>query len=313
MGDWTVAIGILVVAIVWIQIFLDYRKKLMRLMPTVNEVSTRMTNISSKISQAETSVAAIQMSIGDMQKEVSRLEEEREDLQAKLNPLDMILVPAGKFRMGTNEPGRTDENPEHMVTLKAFYIDQYEVTNIQYKEFIEVTAHRAPTHWRNRTFPEARVADHPVVNVSWEDAREYASWSGKRMPTEAEWERAALGDGRTEYPWGKGSSPEAANFDNPEGGTTPVDKYARGKSSMGIWDMSGNVGEWVSDWYDDQYYQISPDTDPLGLENGYHRAYRGGGYQGNRMDIRAKTRHFAMPSASNDYIGFRCAMDSEED
>ena len=314
MGDWSVAIGILFLAILWIQIFMDYRKKLMRLVPTVNQVSNRKSEITSQISSTESSAETIEMSMGEMNREIARLEEQRVELQEKLNPLDMILVPAGRIRIGTNTPGRPGENPEHVVELKAFYIDKHEVTNLQYKEFIEVIGHRAPPHWRNRTFPEARLADHPVVDASWDDAAKYAAWTGKRLPTEAEWERAALGDGRDEYPWGK-SSPSAdyTNFDNPDGKTTAVGKFPRGKSGFGVWDMCGNVGEWVNDWYDAQYYQESPDSDPEGPASGNQRVYRGGGYQGNRMDVRGKTRLFAMPSASNDYIGFRCAMDAESE
>ena len=180
-----------------------------------------------------------------------------------------------------------------------------------YKEFMEATGHRAPSHWRNRTFPDARKATHPVVNVSWEDAREYCEWVGKRLPTEAEWERAALGDGRYDYPWGRSCNPEAANYDNPDSKTTPVDKYdATGKSEFGVCDMCGNVGEWVSDWFDKMYYPNSPEIDPKGPDTGYQRVFRGGAFHENRIGIRGKTRNFAMSQASNDYVGFRCAMDA---
>lgn len=311
MGDWTVALGILIVAVLWIQIFVDYRRKLTRLMPTVSQVSSRRQEIHAQISQRESTTQSIQGQIASMRHEIEELEAQRVELQERLNPLEMVLVPAAKFRMGTNDPTREDENPEHMVQVAEFYLDKTEVTNLQYKEFISVTGHRAPSHWRNNTFPDARKSDHPVVNVSWEDAKVYAAWVGKRLPTEAEWERAALGEGRFDYPWGRSCNPDCANYDNADGKTTPVEHHNRGVSPVGVWDMCGNVGEWVNDWYDSRYYQVSPDTDPKGPEGGYQKVHRGGGYHENRMGIRGKSRHFAMPSASQDYIGFRCARSAE--
>ena len=102
---------------------------------------------------------------------------------------------------------------------------------------------------------------------------------------------------------------DAANFDNPQGKTTPVNKHEAGKSPFGVHDMCGNVGEWVQDWYDSKYYKTSPSSDPKGPETGFQRVHRGGGYQENRAGIRGRTRNFQMPEASNDYVGFRCAMD----
>ena len=308
MADWTVAIGVLIVAVLFIQIFIDYRKKLTMLMPSAAEVSSRKQQMNVQIAESEGSLNAVRATIEEHKKDIDRLEERRIELQTTLNPLEMIEIPAGKCRIGTGTPGRPEENPEHLVSISRFYIDKYEVTNLQYKEFIEATAHRAPTHWRNRTFPDARKANHPVVNISWEDANSYAQWIGKRLPTEAEWERAALGDGREEYPWGKSPNVECANYDSPDSKTTEVTKFDRGKSTLGVWDMCGNVGEWVSDWYDKDYYDTSPDQDPPGASTGFQRVFRGGAFHENRMGIRGKSRHFAMPQASNDYIGFRCAM-----
>jgi formylglycine-generating enzyme required for sulfatase activity len=216
----------------------------MKLMPTVTEVAHRKSTMTARISSAETNAESIKLSMEQMRLEAETIEEQRLELQARLNPLEMVLIPAGRFRMGTNTmvKGRTDETPEHSVRLKEFYIDKYEVTNIQYKEFIETTGHRSPPHWRNRTFPEARKSDHPVVNVSWDDAVAYGTWIGKRLPTEAEWERAALGSGTQEYPWKKAASTEYANYENAVGGTTSVAKYSKGQSPDGVWDMCGNVG-----------------------------------------------------------------------
>ena len=124
------------------------------------------------------------------------------------------------------------------------------------------------------------MADHPVVNVSWEDAKAYADWIGKRLPT------------------------DQANFDNAEGGTMPVEHFSKGVSPFGIWDMCGNVSEWVNDWYDSKYYTDSPDADPQGPTGGHQKGHRGGGYHENRNGIRAKSRHMCMATSSQDYIGF---------
>ena len=174
MADWTVALGILIVAVLFIQIFVDYRKKLTFLMPSATQISSRKEQMNVQISESENNLNSVRSTIDQMRREIDRLEENRIELQARLNPMEMIEVPAGKCRIGTNTPGREEENPEHLVTISRFFIDKYKVTNLQYKEFIEATGHRAPTHWRNRTFPDARKANHPVVNVSWEDANAYA-------------------------------------------------------------------------------------------------------------------------------------------
>jgi formylglycine-generating enzyme required for sulfatase activity len=306
----------LVIAVIWIQIFVDYHRKLGKIMPTVSQVSTRRNEITKEIGDGATALQSIQGKMASASKELDDLEERRIELQQQLNPLEMLMIPAGRLRMGTNTPGREDENPEHLVSLKAYYIDKYEVTNLQYKEFVQVTGHRSPSHWRNNTFPDARLANHPVVNVSWDDARIYCDWVCKRLPTEAEWERAALDDGRNEYSCRGSSNADNANYDNPDGNTTPVDRYPHGKSSLGAWEMCGNVSEWVADWYDPKYYQTSPEDAPQGPDVGQQKAHRGGGYHENRMGVRAKSRHMAMSSVSNDYIGFRCALDEtleEED
>ena len=311
MGDWASSVAIFIFSLLWVQIFMDYRRKLMRVLPGVREVSSRKTEFNSRISTSETNAQDILTSLANMRMELENLEQKRRELQDQLNGLDMQHIPAGRFRMGSNLVGREDEHPEHLVRLKEFYIDKYEVPNLQYKDFIDATGHREPVHWHNRTFPNPRQADHPVVNVSWEDARAYAEWVGKRLPTEAEWERVARGNRNEEYPWGKASSTDYANYDNPEGGTTPVARYERGRSDLGVWDLCGNVGEWVNDWYDPRYYATSPEQDPPGPAEGRQKVYRGGGYHTNKMDIRAAARHFATPGAYQDYIGFRCAMDAE--
>ena len=312
LEGWAYALVIVFSAVAWIHIFLDYRKKLMRVMPSVEEVSTRKKEFSSRISEAESNSENIVHSMSDLKGEIEKLDEQRRELQEKVNRREMVLIPAGRFDMGSNLPARDEENPEHRVRMKAYYIDRYEVTNLQYKDFVHAAGYRSPVHWRNRNFTQASQANHPVVNVSWEDARAYAEWMGKRLPTEAEWERAARGDYGNEYPWGKTASQDHANFANPDSKTTPVEKYPSGKSDHDVYDMCGNVGEWVNDWYDPKYYTRTAEADPQGPEDGSQKVYRGGGYHCNRMDIRAAGRHYATPKSYQEYIGFRCAMDAEE-
>jgi len=142
MGDWTAGIGILIVAVLWIQIFIDYRRKLVRIMPNVSTVSSRRQEISSQSSESATSTQSIQEQLLAARREIEEYEEKRIELQAELNPLEMILLPALKVRIGTSDPTHEDENPEHQVNISAFYIDKTEVTNLQYKEFVAVTGHR---------------------------------------------------------------------------------------------------------------------------------------------------------------------------
>src|SRR5262245_32092940 len=183
----------------------------------------------------------------------------------------LVLIPSGEFLMGC-ETGYPAERPVHRVLVDAFYLSKYPVTNAQYARFIQETGHRVPylddrrvqrENWNpdTRTYPTGR-ADHPVVLVSWKDAQAYCQWAGGRLPTEAEWERAARGGlARKLYPWGDEIDPSLANCDNREG-TTPVGSYPA--SGYGLYDMAGNVWEWVADWYDAKYYQSAPLTNPLG-------------------------------------------------
>lgn len=280
-------------------------------MPNVSTVSSRRQEISTQISDSEGSTQSIHEQMAAAKKEIDDLEKTRIKLQAELNSKEMVLVPAAKVSIGTSHPTHEDENPEHQVTVNAFYLDKTEIKNLQHKEFVAVTGYRSPSHWRFNTFPDARKADHPIVNVSWDDAKAYAEWAGKRLPTEAEWERAALGDGRNEYPWGVTCSAEYANYDNADGDTTPVEHFARGVSPTGIWDMCGNVSEWVNDFYGSKYFHDSPETDPQGPDGENHKVHRGGAYHENRNGIRGKSRHFSMSNAAQDYIGFRCAMNEQ--
>jgi len=315
----------------------------------------------------------------------------------KKDKSEMTLIPAGEFLMGsTKEEARNvekkwglterllePETPQHIVYIDAFYIDKYEVTNVQYKEFVDETGHQAPAiptkgeliaaikselkelggeteeisesqinaniqkhirtlspwAWENGTYPPGK-ANHPVVLVNWNDAQAYANWASKRLPTEAEWEKAARGtDGRF-YPWGndwdstrcnnaerialrplntlqeslKWFYDEWENLDpveRAENTTVPVGSYRKGISPYGVHDMAGNAFEWCADWYDRDYYSDSPKQNPPGPKNGSTRVLRGGSWNYPGFKLRSTYRNRHAPQVGGSPNGFRCVMDAK--
>jgi len=308
----------------------------------------------------------------------------------------MILLPAGEFLMGSKEEEAKDaeakwglnegllesETPQHIVYLNAFYIDKYEVTNEQYKKFVDETGHRIPAvptkeeviaalkseqtelgeeaekisdakinatiqeltrtlspwAWKAGTYPPGK-SNHPVVLVNWYDAQAYANWAGKRLPTEAEWEKAARGtDGRF-YPWGNDWDSTRCNsaerialkplptlqeslkwfydewetlapIKRAQNTTVPVGSYRKGRSPYGIHDMAGNVFEWCADWYDKNYYSHSPERNPQGPKNGSTRVLRGGSWNYPGFKLRSTYRNMHAPSIGGAPNGFRCVMNA---
>ncbi|MDH5348109.1 MAG: SUMF1/EgtB/PvdO family nonheme iron enzyme [Nitrospira sp.] len=233
------------------------------------------------------------------------------------DPAPMILVPAGEFTMGSDD-GNDDEKPAHRISLDAYYIDQHEVTVGQYGEFLEANSFDPPPTWT--TMAQPTNENRPVVNVDWKDANNYCRWAGKRLPTEAEWEKAARGtDGRT-YPWGNDPPNQLrANYgkdkwDN-HSALVPVGQLKDGQSPYGIHDLAGNAWEWVSDWYDPEYYTSSPSRNPKGPDNGKYKVLRGGSWDLAAENLRSSRRDFNI-SSTTDYdspayrnfnSGFRCA------
>ena len=231
-----------------------------------------------------------------------------------VKPNEMILIPAGEFIRGTN--GRLpDEGPEHKMKVNSFYIDKFEVTNLQYAESLKHTKRKSPKHFINGQIPHGKV-DHPVVNVSWYDAKAYCEWAGKRLPTDIEWEKAARGtDGRT-YPWGNDFNIEYVN--SPVrwvelkliGDTTPVGAFEKGKSVYGLYDMSGNVWEWTSS----DYAPYPGNKRKSELYGGNYRTLKGGSwwdcsfYQCG-ISAPVYNRSFFHPKTKNNSFGFRCAKD----
>lgn len=226
----------------------------------------------------------------------------------------MLLVPAGEFWMGADDED-PDEAPRHRVHLGAFYIDRYEVTNAEYGRFLKTTGRQTPRYWAD---PFLNGSTQPVVGISWHDASTYCTWASKRLPTEAEWEKAARGlDGRT-YPWGEEWDALRANNLDPGAGQTrpvgiagarPVGSHPSGASPYGAHDMAGNVAEWVADWYAHDYYTRRVGANPRGPKTGETRVLRGGSFANNASALRTSARAQQRPDSAYRTIGVRCARD----
>ena len=227
---------------------------------------------------------------------------------AKLPEGAMVVVPGGEFMMGS-AAGDSDEQPEHKVNVDAFSMDVYEVTVGQYAAFLQAKGIDQPSDWKTMNQPAHQKR--PIANVDSTEAAAFCKWAGKRLPTEAEWEKAARGtDGRL-YPWGNDApTPLHANFGKPEwnnhGVLAPVGTFEAGKSPYGIYDMAGNVWEWVSDWYDYNYYKSSPSLNPTGPSSGGTKAIRGGAWNSNPRAMRSSNRSLISPTDQG-LNGFRCA------
>jgi iron(II)-dependent oxidoreductase len=221
---------------------------------------------------------------------------------------EMVLILTGTFKMGVEDDA--DDNPPHRVSIAAFYLDRYEVTNAQYFLYCQETGAQLPMFWgMHELHSGLDFPNHPVVGVSWYQARSYAEWAGKRLPTEAEWEYAARGGlENADYPNGDEADDESANF-WPSDGTVAVGSYPA--NGLGLYDMAGNVVEWVADVYDPSYYLVSPETNPPGPENGKHRVIRGGGWHSGPYCNRTGHRNGLPPGWLDFAVGFRCARDVE--
>jgi formylglycine-generating enzyme required for sulfatase activity len=219
-----------------------------------------------------------------------------------------VLIPAGSFVMGDDE-----NSPRREIFVSAFYMDKFEVTLSRYAAFLKATGNiKPPAEWETADLQNS--AELPVVAVDWHDADSYCRWAGKRLPTEAEWERAARGGDERIYPWGSDPpSPEHARFGQPyekpvyRDGVVRVGTYSKGVSPFGIYDLSGNVWEWVGDWYADSFRRDV--RDPKGPDKGTHKVMRGGGWYDAADRITATKRMYAEPARRDDEVGFRCAGD----
>lgn len=274
------------------------------------------------------------------------------EIETRVRPADgavMVYVPEGAFMMGSDD-GQDDEQPIHEVNLDAYWIDQTEVTNAQFAQFVTATGYETTAEqegtgfayvdgsfelidgadWQNPTGPDSSLDGldaHPVVQVSWDDASAYCEWADSRLPTEAEWEKAAGWDDAAQeaniYPWGNNFDGTRLNFcdnncsfewkdDTVNDGyedTAPVGSYPDGVSSYGALDMAGNVWEWTADWYDSEYYQNSPAKNPQGSSSGDARVLRGGSWFNVGFLVRAANRSSFAPSNRDLNVGFRCAQE----
>ncbi len=242
------------------------------------------------------------------------------DRLRKSKPLDvpapgetaMADIPEGFFVMGFDgTQALEDERPSHRVWLDAFSMDVHEVTTAQYASFLAATGRSVPWQWE--TVDLSQHGERPVIGVDWHDAQAYCQWKGKRLPTEAEWEKAARGtDGRL-YPWGNQvPTKELANFAlgarfSYSQVLLPVRSYEQGKSPYGLYQMAGNVYEWVQDWYATNYYDTSPDRNPQGPGQGQFKVMRGGSWSDLPKYLLTYGRFKLPPETRNSYTGFRCA------
>jgi len=233
----------------------------------------------------------------------------------------MIFIPAGECILGSNEENKM-EYPEHRVYLDAYYIDKYPVTNREYSEFTKATGYRSKGNWR--TYFTENAMEHPVTGITWFDAKIYAEWKGKLLPTEAEWEKAARGSEGHIYPWGKEDEKNKCNNQQMDSldavasminmsdgrGTTPVDTFLDGSSIYGVMDMAGNVKEFCSDWYS-PYYYTSPNIirkNPSGPEEGEYKVIKGGSWKCDVTVCKGSSRDKYNPYNGATDIGFRCVL-----
>jgi formylglycine-generating enzyme required for sulfatase activity len=300
----------------------------------------------------------------EWEREVRVAANQRQEVMIDIEPLgpqkvvkgddgaDMVLVPAGEFWMGSTraEVDRATEEckkagvaegtckdwterelPRHRVTLDAFYIDSYEVTNALFERFVRAASHRTTAEsegwgrawkekdgkwqwikvdgatWRAPNGPGTSAgSDHPVVQVSWLDASAYCQWAGKRLPTEAEWEKAARGTDSRRYPWGEDWDASKANGQMSVRATRPVGSYPGGVSPHDAHDMAGNVWEWVADWFDKDYYGSGSERNPTGPASGQSRVLRGGSWLEAPVYLRSVARHNGTPGNRSNSVGFRC-------
>jgi serine/threonine-protein kinase len=249
----------------------------------------------------------------------------------------VMFIPEGSFLMGSvnsDSNASADEKPQHEVYLDAYWMDAFEVSNEMFTKFIQETGYQTAAeqqgfsymysssgawaefsgvNWRH-PMGENTVADDslPVVHINYYDAAAYCEWAGGRLPTEAEWEKAARGEDGRIYPWGNTFSSNNLRY-NASGGPSSIFSFSDGQSPYGIFNMAGNVFEWTNDWYSANYYSGSPTNNPSGPSNGEYISLRSGGWNSSQSNVRIANRDISGPEYMNYLLGFRCAMDADEE
>ena len=231
---------------------------------------------------------------------------------------EMVQISEGPFVMGSRDnDSDPDEKPEHQVYLKSYFLDKHEVTQEAYERFAKMTRRiKRKIEVFEDDPAKLLLPQNPMIAVTWDDAEAYCKWAGKRLPTEAEWEKAARGEGKRRYPWGEEFVTSYANIDGTEDGyryLAPPGSFEAGRSPYGIYDMTGNVGEWVADFYDENAYRKSSYRDPAGPDQGEQRVIRGGSWRETKRNVRSSKPFQAKPWRHDITVGFRCAKDVEAD
>lgn len=224
--------------------------------------------------------------------------------------MEQVYVPKGNFLMGKGEIRKNADSPQHFVRLDAFWMDKYEVSNAMYLKCMEAGGCTELAS-DNLNYKNWIYRDHPVTYVTWEQAKAYCEWAGRRLPTEAEWEKAARGTDERPYPWGA-ESPNArlANFSGSMiHEAVSIYRYPLGASPYGALNMSGNVREWVADWYGEDYYLVTPFVNPRGPQTGTEHSLRSGSYNEDKNEIAVTARYRHEPGSAGLSRGFRCAED----
>jgi formylglycine-generating enzyme required for sulfatase activity len=228
---------------------------------------------------------------------------------------EMVLVPEGPFTMGSND-GDPDEAPEHQVFLSAYYMDKKEVTQGEYERYVKMTKRGKPfVPVFEDDISKIQKPEFPAIGMSWADAEAYCRWAGKRLPSEAEWEKAARGESKHKYAWGHEFETGRGNLEGNEDGfqyLAPPGSFESGRSPYGLYDMTGNIAEWVADSYAEDYYKKTPYRNPKGPEEGNHKIIRGGSWRETPLNARLTKRFQAKMWRTDSTIGIRCAKDVED-